>query len=465
MRGVCTWLAAGLLLATTGTPVRATPAAGSRAQSPSHKAGKGSVGPPDVRNGEAYDGRKPPRPSARALQAIPRALLFLPRVATTVLTRTVVTAVDWWERSGVGPFFHRVCFAFDGRLTVLPLIAWERGLTPVAGAAITTDLLFGRKRRAGLHLEAAAGHANVWHTRLALYPLGMPGQGAQSGGRRLQLTIEAGFARRDDLPYFGVGYLRHAPGATADELESRLGSEVFEGSATLRIRLWRSARLGVGLGADWRRLSDGRAPSEAKPISRLYGTDHSGWSTGVATFVPTLLLEVGGLTGRLLPAPGFRGQLSAAARVGDDDVGRHLSLRGTFEAFVGLGGGYRRLGLRTHLEGVVKLGSRAIPLLHLPTLGGPHTMRGFVSGRFRGETVALVQMEYHMALHRRLWLSLFIDWGGAFREGFQEASGTAVDVSGGGALSLKITPYNWMRLQVAGSRDGAMVYIAWSGAP
>ncbi|MFH2008799.1 MAG: BamA/TamA family outer membrane protein [bacterium] len=463
-----TWQVAVLLLATAGTPLRAEPVVTSRQKQPAgDRKGPPAKRPPDVRNGEAYDGRAPRRPSARALQAVPRALLFLPRVAAAVVGRTVVAAVDWWEQSGVGPFFHRVCFAFDGRLTVLPLVVWERGQNPVAGAALTTDLLFGRARRAGLHLEAAAGHAHVWHALLKLYPLGKDGQGTHRAQRphRLRLTIEAGFARRDDLPYFGVGYRRPGPGATAAELESRLGSEVFQGGATLRVRLWGSAFLGLGLGADWRRLSDGRSSLEAEPISRLYGTDHAGWATGVLTFVPALLLGAGGDTGGLLPAPGIRGQVSAAARVGDDDVGRHLSLKTTLEAFVGLGGGYRRLGLRAHLEATIRLDSRPIPLLHLPTLGGPDTMRGFASGRFRGEAVALLQLEYHMALHRRLWLSLFIDWGGAFREGFKDASAEAVDVSGGGALSLRIAPDNWMRLLVAGSRDGALVYIAWRGAP
>lgn len=168
---------------------------------------------------------------------------------------------------------------------------------------------------------------------------------------------------------------------------------------------------------------------------------------------------------RPIPEPGIRARLWARARVGSHESGPHVDLGGTLEGFASLWGAHRRLGLRAVVRAVVRLDDQEVPLLHLPCLGGPSSMRGFVSGRFCGESLAALTAEYHQALHPRLWLSLFVDWGGAFREGFAGTSWSAVDVAGGAALALRITRLSWMRLQVAGSRDGAAVFIGWGGAP
>ncbi len=419
--------------------------------------------PPDVRRGEPYDGRAPAVDPGHGLRLVPRTLLFLPRVAVTLVSRTTVATLDWLQRSGIGPLLHRICFAVNGRLVTLPTISWERGLTPKAGVSMTTNLLFGRSRRAGLHAEAAAGHRDTWHAALKLFPLGLP---AATRNKRLGLVFRTRYDRRHDRPFFGRGYARAPVGLDSDDFEARLDAEIFTADAMLAIGLWRSVALELAVGTDWRRLNDADLPPPtAATLAIVDALGDELVARQDVAFTAGMALTVGGPVERLIPAVGFRARLSALARVGVHRLGTHLDLAGSLEGFTGLWGTHRRLGLRARIRAVVRADDHTVPALHLPCQGGADSMRGFVTGRFCGESLASLTASYHHRLHPRLWLSLFIDWGGAFREGFADSSLSAVDVAGGAALALRITRLNWMRLQVAGSRDGAAVFIGWGGAP
>jgi len=439
--------------------------------------------PPDVRRQEPYDGRAPARSPGHVLRVVPQTLLFLPRVAVTLVSRTTVAALDWLQRSGLTPLLHKVCFAFDGRMVTLPMLVWERGLTPKAGASLTTNLLFGKPRRAGLHVEAAAGHRDTWHTALKIFPLGL---GADTHRARLGLAIHTRYDRRHDRPFFGRGYRRPPSGLDSEVLEARFDGEIFTADTTMRIRLWRTLAMDLAVGADWLRQSHFDLPEPTAATQDLVDEMSADLVVRQDTsFTALVALSVGSVgsvgsaggvglgergggeraTGHPIPATGLRARLWARARLGGRDTGHHLDLGGILEAFGSLAGAHRRLGLRAELRAVVRLDDHDVPLLHLPCLGGPSSMRGFLTGRFCGESLAALTAAYHQALHPRLWLSLFVDWGGAFRENFAGFSWSAVDVAGGAALALRITRLNWMRLQVAGSRDGASVFVAWGGAP
>jgi len=462
--------ALGLMLAMllTVPSVRAAPNDPRRPGEPA-AARQASSMPPDVRRGAPYDGRAPARDSGRGLRVVPQTLLFVPRVAVTLVSRTAVAALDWLQRSGLGRVLHQVCFAAQGRLVTLPILNWERGLTAKAGAALTTNLLFGKPRRAGLHAEAAAGHRDTWHAALRIFPLGLP---AHTQRERLGLAFTARYDRRHDRPFFGRGYRRAPDGLDSDVLWATFDGDIFTARARLRIRLWRSLALDLAVGADWLRQRHFNLPPTTAATQNLVDALAADLAPREdASFTAMMALSVGsalGDTGAMrppIPAPGLRARLWARARVGEGDTGQHLDLGGIFEGFAGLGGPHRRLGLRAEVRAVIRLNDHDVPLLHLPCLGGPTSMRGFVTGRFCGASLATITTAYHQALLPRLWLSLFIDWGGAFPEGLAFADWSAVDVAGGAALSLRITRLSWMRFQVAGSRDGASVFMGWGGAP
>ena len=466
-----------------GSPARAAPV--SREVPPRASAARPRVtarpSPPDVRGGAPYDGRRPRRRATDPLRTLPRVLLFLPRAASALLMNTGVALVSWWETSGVGSFVDRICFPLGGRLVLLPTVLWEQGLTAEAGASLTTDLVFGRRQRAALHLEGGAGHRQVWHIALRVHPFGLPAdtpdpaRGDQTttddyrwprarGPSPGSLSLDAQFNKRDDAPYYGLGYHQPAGNATVP-LAARMTTEIMEAGVWARVRLWRSFHLAFRLGADWRRLSDGRDGLSDRPLATVYGTDHAGWNRGMGAFVTGASLGVGGAVGEPLPKPGIRVRARALLYFGDAALRRHVAYQGDLEGFVRLGSPFRRLGFRARLAGVYGLDSPNVPLLYLPTLGGETTMRGFRTGRFRGETAVHVAAEYHFALHARLWLGLFFEVGGAFRQAFSKASLSGMDLDGGAMLALRIAAFSWLRLQVAGSRDGAALTLRWGGAP
>jgi hypothetical protein len=459
-RGNRTWISV-LLLASVVVAPGAVLAQAAREPSP----GAEGAGPPRVARGETYDGRRPPAP-APAWTIVPRTLLFVPRALLSLGVRAVAAGLDWAEQSGLAPVVRRVAWAWDGRLRIQPVFGWDQGTTPVAGARLATDLLLGPGRRAVLVAEGAAGAPDVWRVRLRLDPLAdpLPGRTRIPGGRAVTLGVEAAFERRDDRPVFGVGYLRRPLDGAAVPV-ARLASDVLTADVAVGVRAGRHVRLGLRLGADWRRVDEGRRGLAVLRAADLVDATGPGFGDGLAAFAAELTAAFGPVPGPVVPRPGLAARGSARFLVGAGPASRFAALAGEASAFADLGGGERLLGARARASGVLGLGGRAVPLPYLPTLGGALTMRGFAPGRFLGDGVASLSAEYHAEVHRRVWLGLFVDWGGAFLRDDPVPALRRIDVSGGASLAWRLAPGSWWRLQVAGSRDGAQVSLGWEGAP
>jgi hypothetical protein len=412
-----------------------------------------------VRSGEPYDGRAPERDRYLPARLLPRAALFLPRVAADLLLRITIATVDFLERSGALALGRRIFWAWDGRLRVLPEGGWRSDLTPTVGAVLATDLLYGPSRRAGLVARGYAGARQVFGASLGLGLLGLRLPGSAPLPGRVSLDLRGGYDRRADLPFYGLGRQETLGGALA--MPSRLGRELAWADLLFELRLWRSLRLGLRAGLDWRRSSDGLALSgDDEPISRVYGTDFVAFGEPIWAFAGGLRLSVGEAMGELLPEAGWRGAAAATALAGAEGFSRILLLEAHLEAFAGLGMGAQRLGLRGLVAGLGGLGGEEVPLPHLPSLGGLTTMRGFPAGRFQGETLAWIALEHYAALHPRLWLCLFVEWGAAWREAFSEGAPRQwANLSGGGWLGLLVAPGLWLQLQAAGSREGPQLFV------
>jgi hypothetical protein len=418
-----------------------------------------------VRAGESYDGRAPKKKTgAAALRVVPRAALFLPRIVLAVLLRTAVAATDWLERSGTLSLIRRVFWPWDGRLRILPVGGYRSDLASLAGGTVATDLLFGPRHRAGLEAVGSGGDPEVWMARLRIHPLGLALPGRPPLPGRWRLVLDGGYQTRDDVPFRTLGYLRGPPDEDIPVVQYR--REVAHGHAGVAVRAWRRLRLRLRLGYEWRRFSDGERnrDKDYDPFSERFGTRWPGWRQGLGGLRADLQVAWGGRLGRLLPDRGIRAVLGASLWAGKERAARLVGLSADVEAFVTFGGGYRRLGVRGRARALTGLHGQAVPLVYLPRLGGLRTMRGFSGGWLQGESVAWLALEYYAALHPRLWLCLFLDWGGAWREWFtgrRRDWWDRVDVAGGGWMALRIAPWLWLQLQVAGSREGPQVFIGW----
>lgn len=78
--------------------------------------------------------------------------------------------------------------------------------------------------------------------------------------------------------------------------------------------------------------------------------------------------------------------------------------------YVNLYRGDRVLALRALLEGVQ--GEHGyVPFADLPSLGGPHRLRGYARDRFRDAAAALASVDYHYPIHQYVAGALFVEAG------------------------------------------------------
>jgi hypothetical protein len=80
-------------------------------------------------------------------------------------------------------------------------------------------------------------------------------------------------------------------------------------------------------------------------------------------------------------------------------------------AYLPLGHPQRVLALRAYASKDDPAAGARVPFYLLPYLGGSHTLRGYVSQRYRGEKLALLQAEYRWEAAPSIELALFVDAG------------------------------------------------------
>lgn len=119
----------------------------------------------------------------------------------------------------------------------------------------------------------------------------------------------------------------------------------------------------------------------------------------------------------------------------------------------------RRLALQARMEQVEPIwGGDAVPFYHRPRLGGQHTLRGFVSNRFRDDGSVLFTAEYRYPIWEQFDAVFFVDAG----QVFDTVNAVAMDrfhVSYGGGFHMLSTGGLSARFEVAGSVEGRQVIL------
>jgi hypothetical protein len=225
------------------------------------------------------------------------------------------------------------------------------------------------------------------------------------------LFLRAQYRDRPDYPFFGLG--PDTTPATRSSYRQR----------ALQLELGLAARLGglsaLSLTARYRRVDLG--PGQPPSIESEHDVGDARLAPGFAHpygLVATelaLALDSRGADVQYTSWTGARLDLRGAFAVDPGQPERRFFvLRGELAGFVDLSGVGHVLGARVTTEMLERAGDAAVPIPELPALGGLELMRGFISGRFRGDSTLVATVDYRYPVWLHADATVFVEAGNAF---------------------------------------------------
>jgi hypothetical protein len=415
--------------------------------------------PPDPRCGDALDGRDAAPPASAAREA-GRAALFLPREITAGLFWPFVETADVVESHHVRNWLVAWLTSDDGRVGVRPIVKYATGFLPTFGLRVFYDRLPGEGSGVSASFQTVG-------------PSVLIGEIDAAAPRWTGLTFRAIANHRDDRYFAGVGALSNADLAAAGWTAARFGSDIFLGE--VRWTSWLPAHFQLSLHGD--------------ALERNYRADGVRGGPSVARVFrassPMCQATVAPLDSCVDPVimPGFDDGLriihegasvvwdyrshtrdgSGAALAVDatfaegvgSDPSRHVTFRA--EPVVAVGGTDRQLLLRGRAVLVEALSDAPIPFDELAMMSGSNGMRGYLDGRFRGQSGLLTTAEYRWYVSHTIDATLFADLGTVAGRGFEGLGSARWFPSYGFGLRFYGTPGNYWEGAV---ESGAQVVYA-----
>jgi len=386
----------------------APPAPGSPEAAPCD--GPESARAPDPRCGETLDGRAAPTTPL----TVSRAALAVPRLGARALFWPLVAASDFAEEHKVLDWMQALLTTDDGLVGVRPQLQYSTGFVSTAGLRFFD-------RRLPLPGSQLAARA------ITGGPAAILGEASLAGPAWLGLTLNAGWDRRRDRLFAGLGP------QTDRELESQGQGLARYGSDNAYVGLRWSRNLPAGLTVDlhtdvtWRDYS-ARDVRGGPSIAMLYGLgavpcaqrglpDDCVDPAILPRFDDGLRVLHGG-AGLAFDAfaeardgGGFRIEADVVYGAGvAGDPTRDLKVSG--QIVTGVGGHDRALLLRLRAGMVESLRDGVpVPFDELVAPAGALGMRGFPDGRFRGPSGGVATLEYRWFVAYNLDATLFVDAG------------------------------------------------------
>ena len=273
--------------------------------------------------------------------------------------------------------------------------------------------------------------------------------------QRYELYAAVGSRYSPKLDFFGIG-----PDSRVEDRSDFLTEDLLY-EVVAGYRLVGSISLIARAGGYEVRLDEGR-DDELPPISSVFPPG------SVPGLVPdTDFVRLGGAvvldTRDFERNPHSGGVLSAAWTRYDQRGGDAYSFdRYAIDAraYLTLGHSQRVLALRGYLSHDEACEGAQVPFELMAYLGGSHTMRGFLSQRFRGERLALAQAEYRWEASPAIELALFVDYGTVAATSGDPLADFKLD--GGIGLRLKTHESLMTRLDLAWSEEAFRILLRFS---
>jgi hypothetical protein len=372
-------------------------------------------------NDEAHGMARNPKSAARHLWWIPRALLFVPRVALEVVMSPVRGLLYLNERYALQARFKEIFFNDTGTAGLFPIASFQSGFGLTGGARFIHKDLFG----AGIKTSVKGTFGGRIRQSYAL------SLGTGDWLDNAEIEIEGRFDARPKDFFYGIGngpviappMIAIDPlQADAPNVRSRFRQDLGRFTLIGNFQLPADFSLRVSSALLIRDFDDSDKGGPEQDIFTNFETDRlTGFDLRLKTLYNELELrfdtrravskyEAAATPGGGWLLGGYLGYAEGLYRTPSDYFRYGLDLQRYFR----LAQGPRTLALRALFEGVTGT-YQDVPFVDLPRLGGPLLLRGYDLDRFRDRAMALFSAEYQWDLSQMLGGVLFVDTGRVFR--------------------------------------------------
>ncbi len=387
---------------------------------------------------------------------VPRAILFLPARAVGFVSAPVRQAMRAIEKHHVLERIEDFFYNDARTAAIVPVVTLSTFLGAQIGLRAFHDDLGG-------HGESGAVKVSLGADWEQLYLLSF--RADRLGGTPLWVESKTVYEDHPSLRFYGLGGDADAT-FTGDHLDPRGASaESFYSQRRFRQLLTVGATLGrpglvaqVGGRGRFKSSSFDRARGLAegdRDLEDVYDASAvAGYDDGerVLETEAVAILDVRDPT--RASGHAFHGEaFGGGALPFRDDYYGHFGAELT--GYIDLYHTDRVLVLRAAFE-AVEGDAAHIPFVELPSLGGPHRLRGYPLHRFRDEKAFVGTIEYQYPIHQNIAGTFFFDFGEVSPDYVQLVTSPRFAVGGGGGLIVKNKDKVTLSLEVAGG-EGVQV--------
>lgn len=405
----------------------------------------------------------PTRRSSPALW-IPRAILFVPRVALEIVGAPVRGGLWAFDRYQLGERAIAIMFNDERTFGIYPVVFIDSGFGLNAGLRLVHRDLFGSSERLGL--RAGYGGRSEQHYEAKL----------DSGDRLAPLTLEihGEYAIEPRERFFGIGNADQVdpdpgmapldPFVDDEAVASRYRDTSARGFVTGDVAIWDALHADARAGAERHELDSSDDPRGDLDITDAYDTSMlPGFDTATDAWVGELHLafdtrrNANRFVSRAVPGTGWLvdGYVGFNAPIGDGHRSFWRS-GGGVQYFIDLYRGTRVIGLRAVVD-QVHAPADEVPFVYLPSLGGGDMLRGYQTDRFRDRAMTMASAEYTWPMSREVFPYVFAD-AGRVHESLADPSFDDVRVGFGAGLQVHSRHSFWLRTTVSSSIDGGVYF-------
>jgi outer membrane protein assembly factor BamA len=341
-------------------------------------------------------------------RVVGRSVLLVPRAAFELAVSPVRAGLWTYERYQIGDLWRATFFTKSMNVGVYPVLLYDTGYGFNYGARFVAHDVLGEAEN--FTLRAATGSS---------YSISL--RGALNSGLRfdpLQIELGAEYEERKKDRFYGIGNADtiSTPTMPLDPIDN--ATETRYGQDHVRATLvfdYRFAQYLHGRASGSIMHAEFGEPSKGQPTDRIYMVEQlTGWPETNSGYAELELAydsrrnasrwEVSPLASK-----GWRAAVYGGYNIVEqgDDFWR---VGGEAQYLLRLTEGPRVLAARVYAE-TVSGDVEDIAFDLLPKLGGPNTLRGYNTDRFRDKAAALGSLEYRWDVYKFVLAHIFVDAG------------------------------------------------------